>query len=180
MSSQINRVPFGFLSLIDSQNMGRNPAQLLPEVRGIVDMRPFYVQDAQRIAHNSVNVTQPNQAAELTVPNNEIWDLMNISSMGTIAGSATATIRYALTLDTKSTTAASGRATCFLASGPESQPVYDTVSNARTVHCCFCPPQPLFAYPGDILAALCIDILLAAEANIPTQIRCLYRRYVIA
>jgi hypothetical protein len=180
MPSQINRVPFGFLSLLDSQNMGRNPSVLGDGVQATVEMRPFWVQDAQRVAHGAASVVSPNESAILTVPQNEVWDLLNIGGIASPAINATATLRFALKLETKSTTAASGRADALLATGPESQPVYQAAGAARFIYCCWTAPQPMFAGPGDIIRAEVADILLGGLVSIPIQVRVWYRRYVIA
>lgn len=176
--SQVNRLPFGLLSLIDSQNFGRNPIAMGDTVVPTLDLYTFFTQDQQRVASSTANTIVTASVVSIVVPANEIWDIVAMSARGALPADATATIRYGISLVTKRNT--TGQATVFLATGPETQPVYDAISTGRQAMCVYSPPQRLFAYPGDLFSAEAIDVEAGGLATLNTTFNVMYRRLLIA
>lgn len=72
----INRVPDGFLDLVDSQTQGRTPPAFIDAVAPTLDMGELY--RAQLLANLTLNVnhTGVGNTFQFIVPNNEVWALV--------------------------------------------------------------------------------------------------------
>lgn len=76
----VNRIPPGLLSLLGLKNTGRNPAALSAELRGVIELRDWYLASiAQTIGQSGTVNNVQNQfitfAPTLQVPDTEWWFL---------------------------------------------------------------------------------------------------------
>lgn len=166
----INRVPFGWLSLIDSQNFGRNPVEALESVTPTVDLYTLLGQDRLDVVLNSAApVGGTNALVSILVPQNEVWDLYCVSTRILLGPSGTATARFAIEHTSRRNT--TGQTSVTLAHGPEVQPVYDAVSNARGVGLSWVAPRQYLALPGDTIAARVIDQVGAPFTAIELRVK---------
>jgi hypothetical protein len=98
MSGNVNRVPSGLLSLTDSQTQGRNPDELLIQIRPTLELRDFWLAN-KGLESEFTDGTLINNAdvgATVTVPSGELWAVKNASTEGQEADAATPAIRMSL------------------------------------------------------------------------------------
>lgn len=89
--SIINRLPWGLQGLLGSVNQGKNPGELLQEVRPTVDLTPFWGLEQLQFERDAKTLTTRGQVAVLTVPDGEAWQplimsgkLNGVNDVGTI------------------------------------------------------------------------------------------------
>lgn len=77
MPQLINRVPRGLLGLLDSKAAGQNPALLLDEVQGGVELTDLYALNTRGTVSQASSLTAAGVTAgiftSLIVPDGEIW-----------------------------------------------------------------------------------------------------------
>lgn len=93
MAGEINRVPRALLSLLDMKARGQNPRQLEAGLRGSVDLTQLYLEDTRRdlVASVTVNAIGYYSAANLTVPQTQMWWVHGLYMVGPAAGLAAGT-----------------------------------------------------------------------------------------
>jgi len=76
--SLINRVPKGLQDLLGSKNFGKNPAELLQQVRAAVDLLPFWAVEKINFARTIGGgaITAGSAATSTAVPTGEIWGVI--------------------------------------------------------------------------------------------------------
>lgn len=82
MSGDINRVPWGLLSLLDTQTQGVVPSILGDQVSGTIDLTALYFaskRPRQSIAMTSSSTVGYLTAATITVPEGYLWVVINAS-----------------------------------------------------------------------------------------------------
>ena len=74
----INKIPLGFLSMIQSQTGGKNPSQSADFVSPVIDMSEFY--HAQNLSNEWVQLVHVgvNVSSTIEVPSDEAWFLWAI------------------------------------------------------------------------------------------------------
>ena len=90
----INRVPRGFLGLLDAKTLGRSPDDVLPDVRGVVDLTSFYLDDIPMRVEEAEDLsgnTSPGAYCPITVPNTEAWYVYVIGAVCIALGDSTST-----------------------------------------------------------------------------------------
>lgn len=71
---QINRVPFGLQSLLDSQNFGNNPSNLVESVMPVIDIEPFMRSALLKRVTDSLNgVSAIGNVLTVEIPDGEVW-----------------------------------------------------------------------------------------------------------
>ncbi len=71
--SKVNQVPVGLQAFLGSKNLGRNPDELLNEIRPVVDIFPFLSGYQQTSSNSSGTANTDNFSLTVTVPDGEIW-----------------------------------------------------------------------------------------------------------
>ena len=73
---RINTVPGGFQSLLGSTNFGDNPSNMAEVVAPTLDMFAFLAQHKVYFGRTSNSTAAPAVVTTLTVPDNEIWGVI--------------------------------------------------------------------------------------------------------
>lgn len=88
--SQINRVPKGFLSLLEAKTQGRTPATVVPQLSPTIDLSQFYLNDVQLQLRGTSDTTVDSigDYGSVQVPDGEAWLVYSISCICTLLSSA--------------------------------------------------------------------------------------------
>ena len=78
--SIINRVPRGLQSLLDSKSLGVNPTELMQTVSPTVDLAYFWYADKPLLGAFASTVGGAiGTSASVTIPNGELWAVVNVA-----------------------------------------------------------------------------------------------------
>lgn len=81
--AEINRVPRGFLGVLDAKTGGRSPAQMSPVLGPSIDMTPWYLADIplQRAvgSDSAPNIVSPSLFCSVLIPPTELWAVYGIA-----------------------------------------------------------------------------------------------------
>lgn len=78
--SRINRVPRGLQDLFGNTAAGRNPADLLQEVRPIIDLLPLWITEKLDYVPFTGSFAAVFQQNTIRVPQGELWIPVNLSA----------------------------------------------------------------------------------------------------
>ena len=76
---QINRVPTGLQSLLDSKNFGDNPSFLTDQAIPVIDLDKFLESSLLRTETSNAPITVIGNSAIITIPEGELWLPLNLA-----------------------------------------------------------------------------------------------------
>lgn len=176
--SRINRVPAGLQSLLDSQNFGDNPSELSQVTAPTLELDKFLTKTLVRGTSDAGLQSNIGDLRGVTVPEGELWELLNISArfVNTNAAGARAATRIELGLIDEE----SGAGIVLVPLGFTPLPtVAAAASTAVGYGGTYTPPFAQLFGPGNQFLSRISDLDLNGGTSVLHAIDVLYRKYSI-
>lgn len=77
--SQINRIPLGYLNMLQAQTGGKTPFETFDQVMPAIGMDEFYLAQGLSIESDNFTAIANNQLFSIAVPAGEVWLVRHIS-----------------------------------------------------------------------------------------------------
>lgn len=176
----INRVPLGFLDLLGLKNGGRNPASVVPGLQTNLDLTDFYLSaaaerfalqratdlvngDSGGLNWSSTTPIDLVVGGALTVPNNEVWLLLEYETAWTFPAAAG---------ESGSVAPAVSSSAIGAAYVPPCALIGHTVSVAASVKLGrYCASRPCVAEPGSTLILFATGMVTATAIPVSGRLR---------
>ena len=175
----INRPPLGLQDLLESQNFGANPRELLLEVRPTLDMLGLLKwRGVSRQNSSNTGVTAINQNTQVDIPNNEIWETLAfaVTVTNSNAAGARATVQHRLRLLTAED--AGGTGLLNLTVGRSAVPtILDATATTVNYGGEVWFPSGTFFGPGTGFQGLIADLDLNGGTSVTLRVDVLFYRY---
>lgn len=174
--SLINRLPFGFQSLLDSKTLGKNPGLLNQEVRPVLDMERFFKPPLLRRAQATGTWNAVGSSAQVSVPSNELWEIWSVEAGALNNFAAGASGRININLQLPDPENAAGLIVGRIAHFP-APTILNAGSTAVRWGGEYQPPFKFILPPGSVIQASLEDLDLNGGVSVAGSLSVWHHRY---
>lgn len=157
--SSINRNPLGWLGFLGIKNFGRNPVTASEFLAPTWDLSSLYLEAASRYSETAFFINAAGVFPVVTVPQNEVWYVLNMSVRSDVVTGATPLLQVACVISPQA-----GSSNVNVSQHSERITSLTGRAMAATSY-------PIIAQPGERLGAYCAEYSSAAQINCSLSLR---------